>query len=99
VNRLLDEELGFHPQKVQGSECLFAPTSRLALEAYPSLLYNAYQEDLFPGEKWSGCEADHSPPSSAEVKNVWCYTSTQIETVLSSLNYRLIYSWFFSIIW
>jgi hypothetical protein len=23
-----------------------------------------------------GCEADHSPLSSAEVKNVWSYTST-----------------------
>jgi len=24
---------------------------------------------LSPGVKWTGCEADHSPPSSAEVKN------------------------------
>jgi len=23
-----------------------------------------------------GCESDHSPPSSAEVKNAWIYTST-----------------------
>jgi hypothetical protein len=22
------------------------------------------------------CEADHSPPSSVEIKNVWRYTST-----------------------
>jgi hypothetical protein len=29
------------------------------------------------GEKRLGCEADHSPPSSAEVKNAWSYTSTQ----------------------
>jgi hypothetical protein len=28
------------------------------------------------GVKQSGCEADHSPPSSAEVKNAWKYTST-----------------------
>jgi hypothetical protein len=28
------------------------------------------------GVKWLGCEADHSPPSSTEVKNVWSYTST-----------------------
>jgi hypothetical protein len=27
------------------------------------------------GVKWPGPEADHSPPSSAEVKNVWSYTS------------------------
>jgi hypothetical protein len=30
----------------------------------------------FPGVKWLGCEADHSPPCSAEVKNAWSYTST-----------------------
>jgi hypothetical protein len=28
------------------------------------------------GIKWPGREADHSPPSSAEVKNSWTYTST-----------------------
>jgi hypothetical protein len=28
------------------------------------------------GVKWPGSEADHSPPSSAEVKNAWIYTST-----------------------
>jgi hypothetical protein len=27
------------------------------------------------GIKWPGREADHSPPSSAEVKNAWRYTS------------------------
>jgi len=26
--------------------------------------------------KWSGSEADHSPPASAKVKNVWSYKST-----------------------
>jgi hypothetical protein len=31
----------------------------------------------FPGGKAAGaCEADHSPTSSAEVKNAWRYTST-----------------------
>jgi hypothetical protein len=29
----------------------------------------------FPGVKKLGCEANHSPPSSPEVKNVWSYTS------------------------
>jgi hypothetical protein len=28
------------------------------------------------GVKQSGREGDHSPPSSAEVKNAWSYTST-----------------------
>jgi hypothetical protein len=30
----------------------------------------------FPRVKRSGCETDHSPPTSAEVKNAWNYTST-----------------------
>jgi hypothetical protein len=30
---------------------------------------------LSPGVKRLGREADHSPPSSAEVKNAWSYTS------------------------
>jgi hypothetical protein len=29
-----------------------------------------------PGVKRQGREADHSPPTSAEVKNMWIYTST-----------------------
>jgi hypothetical protein len=27
----------------------------------------------FPGVKWQGREADHSPPTSAEVKKIWTY--------------------------
>jgi len=30
---------------------------------------------VFPGIERSGSETDHSPPSSAEVKNVWSYLS------------------------
>jgi hypothetical protein len=30
----------------------------------------------FPGVKRPGPEADHSPPSSSEVKNEWNYSST-----------------------
>jgi hypothetical protein len=33
-------------------------------------------EALYLGVKWPGREVDHSPPSSAEVKNAWSYTST-----------------------
>jgi hypothetical protein len=41
-----------------------------------SLLTNGYQ-GFFPwGVKWLGSEVCHSPPPSAEVKNVWSYTST-----------------------
>jgi hypothetical protein len=31
---------------------------------------------LFPEVKLPELEADHSPPSSTEVKNTWSYTST-----------------------
>jgi hypothetical protein len=30
----------------------------------------------FPGVKLPGREADHSPPTSSEVKKMWIYTST-----------------------
>jgi hypothetical protein len=31
---------------------------------------------VYRGVKRSGREADHSPPSSVEVKNAWSYTTT-----------------------
>ena len=41
----------------------------------PSLMYNEYW--VFPGGKeWPGHDADPSPPSSAEVKKGYSYTST-----------------------
>jgi hypothetical protein len=33
-------------------------------------VFNGYRGDLFPGVKWQGREADHSPPASAEVKKI-----------------------------
>jgi hypothetical protein len=35
------------------------------------------------GVKRPGCEADHSPPSSAELKNAWSYTSTPQYTFMA----------------
>jgi hypothetical protein len=40
------------------------------------LLSNAYRGALSPGVKWPGREADHSPPTNAEVKKMWFCTST-----------------------
>jgi hypothetical protein len=37
---------------------------------------NGYWEALSLRVKWQGCVADHSPPTSAEVKTMWIYTST-----------------------
>jgi hypothetical protein len=42
----------------------------------PSLQSNGYQGNLSLGVKRPGREADHSPPSSAEVKNPCSYIST-----------------------
>jgi len=41
----------------------------------------SYQMDngvLSPGEKWPRHEADNSAPSSAEIRNMWNYTSTPL---------------------
>jgi len=40
----------------------------------PSLFLNGCLGS-FLGVKWPGCEVDHSPPSSVEVKNEWSCTS------------------------
>jgi hypothetical protein len=49
-------------------------------------------EAVFLKVKWPGREADHSPLSSAEVKNAWSYTSTPpirlYGVVLSLKKYR-----------
>jgi hypothetical protein len=53
----------------------FATTSRPALVPTKPAIQGAPRA-LSPGERRSGHEADHSPPSSTEVKNAWSYTST-----------------------
>jgi hypothetical protein len=53
---------------------LFSTSSEQALEAHP--VSNLIDTDSSsPGVKRPECEADHSPPSSAEVKNTGIYTS------------------------
>jgi hypothetical protein len=42
----------------------------------PPSLYSMGIRSSFLGVKRLGCKADHLPPSSAEVKDVWSYTST-----------------------
>jgi hypothetical protein len=54
---------------------LLTPMSRLALwPIWPPIQWAP--EVLSLGVKQVECEADHSPPPSAKVKNVWSYTST-----------------------
>jgi hypothetical protein len=40
-------------------------------------------ETLSPGENRPGREAERSPPSTAEVKNAWSYTSTHPYTFIA----------------
>jgi len=49
--------------------------STLALRPHPAF-YPMSTRGSFPGVKQLGHEAGHLLPSSAEVKNVWSYTST-----------------------
>jgi hypothetical protein len=44
----------------------------------------------FPGVKLPGCEADRSPPSSAEVRNAWIYTSTPQYTFMDNFTFTFI---------
>jgi hypothetical protein len=61
----------------QGWKFLSSPPRPDRLYGPPSLLSNVYQ-GLSLGVRRPGREADHSPPSSAGVKNVWSYTSTPL---------------------
>jgi hypothetical protein len=55
----------------------FSPNHRVqnGSGAHPAS-YPTGTRGSFPWLKRPGREADHSPPSSAEVKNAWSYTST-----------------------
>jgi hypothetical protein len=65
--------LGFDSRRGLGI-FLFTTASRTALGlAQPPIQW--VTEALSLGVKRPGREADHSPPSSAEVKNTWSYTS------------------------
>jgi hypothetical protein len=38
----------------------------------------------FPGGKWQGREADHSPPTSADFNKTWIYSATPVPPINSS---------------
>jgi hypothetical protein len=58
-----------------GSRFFTSPCCPDRLCGPPNLLYNGYGGS-FLRVKRPGREADHSPPTSAEVKKMWIYTST-----------------------
>jgi hypothetical protein len=68
------ERTGFDSRQGQRS-IPFATSSRPAVEPIQRRI-QWVPGALSPGIKQQGHEADHSPPSSAEVKNEWSYTPT-----------------------
>jgi len=54
---------------------LFATASRPVLKPTQPPIQRV-SETLSLAINWMGGEADHSPPHSAEFKNMWSYTST-----------------------
>jgi len=66
-----------HPDVYQQQQEIyfFYKTSRQALgPSQPPIQWLLGYFSL--GEKWPGCEGDHSPSSSVEVKSEWSYTAT-----------------------
>jgi hypothetical protein len=67
--------LGVEVRVLVGTGFFSSPSRPDRFWCPPSLLTNEYQGSLFPGVKRPRREAHHSPPTSAEVKNTWIYTS------------------------
>jgi hypothetical protein len=60
---------------LMGQEFALLHVVQTGSEAHPTS-YPMGTGDSFPRVKRPGCEADHSPPTNAEVKKTWTYTST-----------------------
>jgi hypothetical protein len=58
-----------------GSRIFTSPTVQTGSGVHPTS-YTMGTGGSFPGVRRSGREADHSPPTSAEVKKMWIYIST-----------------------
>jgi hypothetical protein len=69
----------------RGGIFLFATASRSVLGPTQSPLH----WNLGAVVKMPGCEADRSPPCSADVKNAWSYTSTLSYVFTTKLRVRL----------
>jgi hypothetical protein len=61
----------------RGRDFLFVSTSILALRPTQPLV------QCLPEVKWLECEVDHSPATSAKVKNVWSFASTPTHAFMS----------------
>jgi hypothetical protein len=69
----ITEESEFESPKGQEYSLFYVieTDSRILSASYPMRIGSSY-----PGVKWQEREADHSPPTSAEVTKTWIYTST-----------------------
>jgi hypothetical protein len=67
--------LGFDSRGWGGGCEFFSSPSRPEWLCGPPAFYPVGTRGSFLGVKRPGREADHSPPSSTEVKNAWSYTS------------------------
>jgi hypothetical protein len=67
------ERSGFESR--QGQEFSLLNVVQTGSGVHPTS-YTMSTGSSFPGVKRQGHEADHSPPTSAEVKKMWIYTST-----------------------
>jgi hypothetical protein len=73
--RLLTGRPWFNSRQGQIWDFFFATVSRHAIGSTgPHVQW--VPEALSPGVKWPGHESNYSPPSNAEIKNGWSYTST-----------------------
>jgi hypothetical protein len=76
------DDLGVGVQVPVGSRIFSSPRRALALgPTKPSIQW--IPGALSPGVKRPRREADHSPPTSAEAKNMWIYTSTPPYTFMA----------------
>jgi hypothetical protein len=66
---------GWTTEELRAGQEIFSFRERPNRLRGPPIFPSEYQE-LFPGLKQPEREAGHSPPSSAEVKYRWSYTST-----------------------
>jgi hypothetical protein len=69
------DDRGVEFESREGQEFSLLHVVQTGAGAPPISLSNR-QRGLSPGVKRQGREADHSPPTSAEVKKMWIYTST-----------------------
>jgi hypothetical protein len=71
----LDDQGGREFETRWGQKCSLLHIVQTGSEVHPTS-YKMGTAGSFPGLKRQGREADHSAPTSAEVKKMWIYTST-----------------------